>query len=174
MKKLFTKAKDFVYAHPYTCVGAVIVLLLLLGMCGCSDDDGGTSLPSAADVGGIYLVEEGFQTMKEEGKEEERTDFTAEDGIELPVEQSGSAVKLFICMGVLNEDLTVQCDQKVEVGFGGCQTNTGTITFNDDGTLTTTMHFDWEDPFWGNGSSDIELTMSRVRDICGEDDSGDS
>lgn len=146
MQELVKKVINFVKNHPLL-TGSLVVLVLFL-MCGCQAEERDWGLPNIADVSGIYMITSGFQTIKDSDGEDSRTDFVTSDNILLQVTQSSNAVKLFSCLGILDEDLTVKCEFKEQLDFWGvpgCQHITGQISFVEN-TAELTMHIDVEFP----------------------------
>ena len=162
-----------------TGVLAILLLAFLAGTCGCAgeNNNGGTNLPNVADVSGVYVISEGFQTIKDNQGRDTRDEFTISDDIKLFGTQSGNAYQMFTCLGVLNKDLIVKCDFKEHKSMGGiegCQEVVGEIKFTDDGAEMT-LHIDTEYPAVDyKGESDVEIKLQFVKPICDCDNNRDS
>lgn len=180
MKAKFKTFIDCCKRNPIvTGVCAILFLAFCMGMCGCTDDgnSGGTNLPNIADVSGVYVISEGYQTIKDNQGRDEKTEFALSDNIKLFSMQSGNAYQMFTCLGVLNKDLVVKCDYKEHKSMGGiegCQEVTGEIKFTDDGAeMKIRMEMEYPAVDYV-GESDVEIKLLFVKPVCDCDNNDDS
>jgi len=145
------------------------VLVVLLTIASCNQATPDPTAPDVPDISGAYLVLSGTQTVSDSTGYTEELTFSCNDEITLFVMQSQAAISTFQCLGELRGD-TAQCNLVEDLsGFFGpaCQTSTGTLTRNDDDTLTLDLHIDVAYPAEGyTATSDLTLTMEYRYGLC--------
>jgi hypothetical protein len=173
MKAKLEAVKEWCYNHIELIASGFIILLLLAitgGMCGCTSSE--TIIPKQdahADISGIYVVNSGYQTILDNQGTDKTTNFKLADGLQVSVSQADNAVKVLNCLGVLQQDLTVDSHYpfaQFYMGTEGCETVTCFFEYKGGGAAYLYIHTDVIYSMFGfMGTSDIELELLLDRTL---------
>ncbi|RLF68235.1 MAG: hypothetical protein DRN26_00225 [Thermoplasmata archaeon] len=170
LKSMTEKAVAAVKKHPLLSFGLLVAALVLLGLTcqGCATSNDEQELPSTVDVSGVYVIKSGYQEFITPSGTE-REEFTLSDGIALSVSQSGDAVQMFTCFGVMDKDLKVRCVDKVETEDWGqkcCRIDDGELQFTENGARLRLHMEGFCEGVSGSWSSEVELELLYDTHLC--------
>jgi len=180
MKEKFEAVYDWCCAHVNQTILFILGMVFLFwlgGMCSCANSEEEYLKQDAyANVAGIYVVSDGYQTIKDNQGTDQTSTFNLKDGLQLSVNQADNAISMLNCLGMLRKDLTVDSSYpfaQFYMGIEGCETVTCHAEFRGD-TAYIFIHTDVMYSMLGfMGTSDIELELILDRTLdetdCAED-----